>query len=58
MANTATIDTVTPEPPAQRLATEAYVDKRVAELESGLTWRLLAIGGAIVAAGKLIPPAY
>ena len=58
MANTATIGTAAPEPPAQRLATEAYVDKRIAELESRLTWRLLAIGGAIVAAVKLIPPAY
>ena len=47
-----------PEPPAQRLATELYVDKRIAELESKLTWRLLGIAAAIVAAGKLIPPAY
>ena len=56
---TATIDSAAqPEPPAPRLATEAYVDKRVAELEARITWRLLAIAGLIVAAVKFIPPAY
>ena len=47
-----------PEPPAQRLATEDYVARKVAELEAWLTWRLLAIAAAIVAAVKFIPPAY
>ena len=47
-----------PGPPTQRLATEAYVDKRIAELEARLTWRLLGIAAAIVAAVKFIPPAY
>ena len=31
---------------------------RIAELEARLTWRLLAIAAAIVAAVKIIPPAY
>ena len=33
-----------PEPPAQRLATEAYVDKRIAELKADL-YRALWIQG-------------
>ena len=47
-----------PEPPTQRLATEDYVERKVAELESRLVWRFLAIATAIVAAVKFIPPAY
>ena len=44
--------TAAPEPSSQRLATEDYVDRRSAELEARLTWRLLGI----VAAVKFIPP--
>ena len=59
MATSTLMDgTTPPEPPAQRLATEDYVSRKVAELEARLTWRLLAIAAAIVAAVKFIPPAY
>lgn len=54
----ATVADASPEPPPQRLATEAYVDKRSAELEARLTWRLVGLAALIVAAVKLIPPAY
>lgn len=47
-----------PAPPPARLATEDYVDRRIAELEARLTWRLCGIATLIVAAVKFIPPAY
>ena len=37
-----------PEPPAQRLATEAYVDKRIAELRADLDRAMLIQAAAIV----------
>ena len=49
MATTAT-DHTPPEPPAQRLATETYVDKRVAELEARLYRAMLIQAGVVVAA--------
>ena len=58
MATTMTAGAASPPPPPPHVpaevATKDYVDKRIAELESKLTWRLLGIA----AAGKLIPPAY
>ena len=53
-----TIDAATPEPPVQRLATEDYVDRKVAELETRLVRWGVGIAAAIVAAVKFIPPAY
>ena len=62
MASTMTAGAASPSPPpeplAQRLATEDFVTARIAELEARLTWRLLGISAAIVAAVKFIPPAY
>ena len=56
---TATTDAAgSPSPPPARLATEDYVDRRIAELEARLTWRLVGIAALIVAAVKFIPPAY
>ena len=55
----ATIDGAAPlEPPAQRLATEAYVDKRIAELETRLIKWGIGVASVAVAAAKVIPPAY
>ena len=53
-----TIDAATPEPPVQRLATEDYVDRKVAELETRLVRWGVGIAAAAVAAVKFIPPAY
>ena len=56
---TATIDSAAqPEPPAPKLATEAYVDKRIAELETRLIKWGIGIASVAVAAAKVIPPAY
>ena len=51
-------DSGAPTPPPARLATEDYIDRRVAELEARLTWRSVGIAALIVAAVKFIPPAY
>lgn len=50
--------TGSPSPRPARLATEDYVDRRVAELEAQSMWLLLGIAALIVAAVKFIPPAY
>ena len=56
---TATIDSAAPpELPAQRLATEAYVDKRIAELETRLIKWGIGIASVTVAAVKVIPTVY
>jgi len=47
-----------PQPPSQRLATEDYVDRKVAELESRLIKWGVGLALAIIAAVKVIPPAY
>lgn len=39
-----------PEPPTPRLATEAYVDKRIAELEARLYRAMLIQAGVVVVA--------
>ena len=49
MATTTIHGTAPPEPPAPRLATEAYVDKRIAELKADLYRAMLLQAGAIVA---------
>jgi hypothetical protein len=49
MAATTAVDRP-PEPPAPRLATEDYVDKRIAELEARLYRAMLIQAGVVVAA--------
>ncbi len=49
MATTAVDGATPPQPPTPRLATEDYVDKRIAELESRIYRALLIQAGAVVA---------